>query len=181
MCVLTRGRLKACKDQVGGIRRIWVEDFEKVNGKTYNADGELTEIGVGTILYQYNLPSGTAEFKQPIKASKENGTIYYDQNLSINLFGLSVADRKELQVMARMNLTIFAEDFNGNVFELGRDGGMDVNGGEVLTGKAKGDMSGYRLEFFGEEKDQAPFVTAYTATPFDGITTPSNVTITLGT
>jgi hypothetical protein len=173
MCVLTQGRKKACREQVGGVKRIFVQDWNLVTGKTYDVDGQLTDVAAVTV-YQIDLPNGTAEFNQTLQSSRENGTVYYEQALTINLFGLSKEDRKGIQVMARMNLTIFVEDFNGNVFELGRDGGMDTNGGGVKTGKAKGDMSGYTIEWMGEEKDQAPFVEPYTSVPFDTI---ANITV----
>jgi len=173
MCVLTQGRKKACKEQVGGVKRIFAQDWSLVSNKIYDADGVLTGVDAVTV-YQVDLPAGTAEFNQTMKASRENGTVYYEQGVTINLFGLSKEDRKELQIMARMNLSIFVEDFNGNIFECGRDGGMDASGGGVKTGKGKGDMSGYTLEFMGEEKDHAPFVAAYTSVPFDNI---ANITV----
>jgi len=175
-CTLTRGRLKACKTQVGGIKTMYVCDHSLPTGLTYDADEQLT--GGTFTVFQYDLPNGTATFEQAIQVSRENGTVYYEPTLTINLFALSKEDRKELQTMARMNLLIFVEDYNGNIFMLGKDGGMDVNGGAVKTGQAKGDMSGYELTFFGEEKDQANFVEPYTTDPFDnaGFT----VTVTAG-
>jgi len=146
---------------------------------TYDADEQLAEMTA--TLFQYNLPNGTASFSQPIQASRENGTVYYEPTLEINLFGLTKEDRKELQVMARMNLLIFAEDFNGNIFLLGKDGGMDISGGDVKTGQSKGDQSGYTLTFTGEERDQANFVEPYTTTPWDNAGFTGTVTVTVGT
>ena len=156
---------------------MWVCDHNLPTGLTYDADEQLT--GGTFTIFQYDLPPQGGEFTQPIQASRENGTVYYEQTLTINLFALSKEDRKELQVMARMNLLVFVEDYNGNIYMLGKEGGMDVSGGDVKTGRQMGDMSGYELVFTGEEKDQANFVEPYTTNPFDnaGFT----VTVTEGT
>lgn len=175
-CTLALGRNKACKETVGGVKAIYVCDHDLATGLTYDADEQLT--GLTATVFRYLLPNGTASLSQDIQASRENGTVYYEQNLEINLFALSKEDRKELQVMARMTLMIFAEDFNGNIFMLGKDGGMDVNGGSVKTGQNKGDMAGYTLTFQGEEKDQANFLEPYTTTPFDNVG--FTVTVTTG-
>jgi hypothetical protein len=133
-------------------------------------DGSTEELtGLTATVFQYDLPNGTAEFNQEIQASRENGTVFYEQTLEINLFALTKEDRKEIQVMARMNLMVFVEDYNGNIFMMGRDGGADVNGGSVKSGKALGDMAGYTLTFQADEKDQAVFLEPYTTTPFDNL------------
>ena len=144
---------------------MWAVDHNLPTGLTYDADEQLT--GGTFTVFQYDLPTGTASFTQPIQASRENGTVFYEPTLTINLFALTKEDRKELQVMARMNLLMFVEDYNGNIYMLGKEGGMDVSGGDVKTGQAMGDMSGYELTFTGQEKDQANFVEPYTSAPFD--------------
>ena len=175
-CTLALGRAKACKTQVGGIKTMYVCDHSLATGLTYDADEQLT--GLVATVFQYDLPNGTASFEQEVQASRENGTVYYNQSLTVNLFTLTKEDRKELTVMARMNLMVFVEDYNGNIFMMGKEGGCDVNGGSVKTGQAMGDMSGYELTLFAEEKEQANFVEPYTTNPFDnaGFT----VTVTTG-
>ena len=92
----------------------------------------------------------------------------------------------ELRLMAYSRSQIFVQDENDNVFLLGIDGGCHVTGGTVVTGAAKGDLTGYTIEWAAEEKNaliQLP-ASAGAATakfPFDGLTDEANLTITVGT
>ena len=169
MCVITRGRKKACRDQVGGVKRIYITGNE-LSGITYDVNGEIDAIDAVTV-YQYDLPEGAGSFDENIKVSRENGTVYIEQVASINLFKIRSIDRAEIMLMMRGNNRIFFEDYNGNILLAGLDGGIDVNNGKSSMGKAKADMSGYTLEFLANEKDFAPFVAPFTALPFDNIVT----------
>jgi hypothetical protein len=46
------------------------------------------------------------------------------------------------------------------MFVCGLDHGADVNGGTIVTGAAKGDLSGYTLTLMAEEKLPANFMEA---------------------
>jgi len=91
----------------------------------------------------------------------------------------------ELRLMAYSRSQIFVQDTNDNVFLLGIDNGCHVSGGTVVTGTAKGDMTGYTIEWSAEEKNaliQLP-ASAGAATakyPFDGLADEANLTITAG-
>jgi hypothetical protein len=80
---------------------------------------------------------------------------------------------------------IFVQDENDNVFLLGIDGGCHVSGGTVITGTAKGDLTGYTIEWSAEEKNAviqlpASAGVATTKYPFDGLTDEAELTITEG-
>ena len=87
-CLLTTGRTEPCKDSVGGLTKVYFSDFGgfDMSDVTYadtDAKGEITAIGGGTV-YQYDL-KGTSSFEQTITSSRENGTTFYDQVLTLIL------------------------------------------------------------------------------------------------
>ena len=170
-CDITIGRLLGCRDQVGGVKAVYLIDFADIPVLTFDADEQISAFATGlTSVFRYDFQAETGSFEEVITSSLENGTVFYEQNLEINLFALTKEDRKEIQLIATNTLGIFIEDFNGNVRLMGMDGGATISGGSVKTGKTKGDMSGYTITFQAKEKDQSAFVVPFTTDPFDGLT-----------
>ena len=94
-------------------------------------------------------------------------------------------DPEQLRLICRNRSQIFVLDNNDNVYLFGAAYGMDLNGGTIPSGAARNEMSGSTLTLAGREA--APYylleATAGAGTavyPFDGLTTPANVTITTG-
>lgn len=168
-CTLTAGRSEPCKEQVGGIDRVYFINFDGDSVGVYNAaitwentgsytggDGITSLTGTPTA-YEYEVKGGTS-FTQNIISDRNNGTTYYEQVLEITLKQLSAADHKELKLLAAARPQILIKDNNGNHFLAGFEHGMDVTGGTIVTGTEMGDLSGYTLTFTGMERVAAPFV-----------------------
>ena len=114
-----------------------------------------------------------------------NGTLFFTQALSITLQKIDHDMTNELRLMGYSRSQIFVQDENDNVFLLGIDGGCHVSGGTVITGTAKGDLTGYTIEWSADEKNAviqlpASAGAATTKYPFDGLSDEANLTITEG-
>ena len=101
-CELTAGFTLDCKDGVGGIKAIYLQqlvDFQ--TGVT--VDGSTGEIdGLPTVsIYQFTLPKHTGSFTEEVASSVENGTIFYTQTVTATFFQLSAARRKQLEIIAK--------------------------------------------------------------------------------
>lgn len=89
-CNVTAGRLEACKDQIGGLKAMYIiiydEDLFWWRGQ---ADYPLTARGIaGTpSAFKFDL-HGNNTFNSEIISSRENGTTYQKKTLEINLKGL---------------------------------------------------------------------------------------------
>ena len=163
---LTKGRLRSCKDSVGGLKHVYFVDYESVDFSV--ADEEVTAVdlaaGVSSAsVFKYDV-KGTSSFTQNIQASLENRTVAFEQVLELTLHKLTKEDHKEIKLLSFGSPHIFVEDFNGNVFLAGKEHGMEVTGGTVVTGTAMSDMSGYTLTFTGMEVSPSEFI-ASGATP----------------
>ena len=166
-CLLTTGRTEPCKDSVGGLTKVYFSDFGgfDMSDITYATDSaEITAISGGTV-YQYDL-KGTSSFEQTITSSRENGTTFYDQVLTLSFKKLDKATHDEIALLATSRPKVFVEDNNGNVFVAGLEYGMDCNGGSIVTGAAMGDLSGYTLTLQGMEKKPANFYNGTLASDF---------------
>ena len=176
------GRALNCKNSVGGLKAVYFAEFDEATNIGWVKDTSLDTIDdittAGTV-FKYDL-KGNSTFEQTITASRENGTVFYEQALNLTLPKLSAVDNKAVKFLATSNPQIIVEDYNGNLFLVGREHGADVSGGTIVTGGAMGDMSGYTLTFSGMETSPAEFVTpdATTAVAFEFTT--GNVTINPG-
>jgi hypothetical protein len=166
-CLLTTGRTEPCKDSVGGLTKVYFSDFGgfDMSDITYATDSaEITAISGGTV-YQYDL-KGTSSFEQTITSSRENGTTFYDQVLTLSFKKLDKATHDEIALLATSRPKVLVEDNNGNIFVGGLEYGMDCNGGSIVTGAAMGDLSGYTLTLQGMEKKPANFYNGTLASDF---------------
>lgn len=168
-CSISSGRTEPCKDSVGGLNAIYIINFEDTNyaptddtvvGRNIQ---ELTKIGTGSgsevNAYKFELKGGSS-FTQNVQSSRENGTLAFEQVLELQLKKLTKQSHKEIKALAFGRPHIIVEDYNGNLFLAGREHGMEVTGGTIVTGAAMSDLSGYTLTFTGMERKPAQFLDA---------------------
>jgi hypothetical protein len=178
-CDLTQGRKEPCKDVVGGLKAVYFTDFGDY-GTVTQTDDEITDMTGTFTAFKYEL-KGNSSFEQAITSSRENGTTFFDQTLTLTLKKLSKEDNKELKLLAYGRPHVAVEDYNGNVFVMGLEHGAEVTGGTVSTGAAMADLSGYTLTLNAQEVKPANFVDSpTTADPFAGMSS-ATVTVTEGT
>lgn len=178
-CDLTRGRKEPCKDVVGGLKAIYFTDFGDL-GTVTKTDDEITDLSGTFTAFKYEL-KGSSSFEQAVTASRENGTVFYEQTLNLTLKKLSKEDNKELKLLAYGRPHVAVEDYNGNVFLMGLEHGADVSGGSIVSGASMGDLSGYTLTLTAQEREPANFIDSPTAAdPYAGMAS-ATVTVTEGT
>ena len=156
---LSIGRALPCTSSVGGIKAIYATPFGNLGLLTI-VSGEITGIGNdGAVdLYKYDL-EGSNGLEQAVTASTENGSVYYEQTLTMTLKKLDLASQQELIDLIKSRIQVFVEDQNGNFFLMGATNGVVSSGGSITTGQAYGDLSGFSgLTFTAQETLPAFFV-----------------------
>lgn len=158
-CALTQGYLLDCKDSLGGITEVYFMAEQDLASFT-EASGVITALakGVGKKFYKYELVKATSSFVENINASVENGTIFYQQELTVILNKLQANTRNEILLLAKNLLSVVVKDNNGKFWFLGLNRGMDITAGSSQSGTAEGDRSGYTLTFTGKEVALCPEV-----------------------
>ena len=73
--------------------RAWFVDFGDLGTVTKTAD-EITDLSGTFTCYQYDL-KGTNSFETAITSSRENGTTFFEETLTLTLPKLSKEDNKE--------------------------------------------------------------------------------------
>ena len=160
-CDISLGRAVQCKDSLGGLRAVYFINWGDAGAVTYSGTAGQEDVIIAlagdAVGYKYEL-KGTSTFEQTVTSSRDNGTTFVDQKLSLDIKKLTIADHKQLKLLAYGRPQIIVEDNNGNFFMAGLTKGMDLVTATVSTGAAMGDSSSYKMEFQGMEKLPANFI-----------------------
>ena len=163
-CNITAGRLEGCKDAVGGLNAIYFVNFGAMGDLTVS-DETVTGIAATTPdAFKYDL-RGTSTFDQSLTSSRDNGTTFAEQTLTVSLKKQDATTHKEVKLLAYGRPQILIEDNNGTVWLMGEEFGSEMNA-TVSTGASLGDKSGYELTFAATEKGFAKQYTGVIATDF---------------
>ena len=167
-CLLTAGRTVDCKDSISGIKTIFIAKSyanNAISNANFAANG-TDELQIDTMgfanwssadsnimtLYRYELRPNLSSMTVNVNSDPATGTTFFSQTLSVTFQKLDVAMNNELKLIAYGRPQIFVFDNMDNLWMLGAEHGCDVTGGTIVSGAAKGDLSGYTLEFTAEEK-----------------------------
>lgn len=168
-CDIANGRLEACKDSVSGLDAIYIINYGDYNPDpaalggdvTYSATAGLedviTEIANVATVYKFEL-KGANSFEQTIQTSRDNGTTFFEQALTIQLKKQDAATHKTIKLLAYGRPHIIVRTRGNQFFIAGLQRGCDVTAGTVSSGTAMGDFNGYNLTFTGMENVPANFL-----------------------
>jgi hypothetical protein len=168
-CDIANGRLEACKDSVSGLDAIYIINYGDYNpdpvslggNVTYSATAGLedviTEIASVSTVYKFEL-KGANSFEQTIQTSRDNGTTFFEQALTIQLKKQDAATHKTIKLLAYGRPHIIVRTRGNQFFIAGLQRGCDVTAGTVSSGTAMGDFNGYNLTFTGMENVPANFL-----------------------
>ena len=148
-CNLSDGRTLDCRTAIGGIRNVYFVSNGDMGAYTLSTDGALTDLGETSASFKYALIPQSSSFDETVTVSEENGTVFYEQVLTLALPNLSISALKELKSLTQGRFQVFVEDNNidtdtgfGALYLAGAYNGMTVTAGNVGRGQAFGDMSG---------------------------------------
>jgi hypothetical protein len=175
-CLITSGRIEPCKDSLGGLRNVYFineqidanyiykETF--VGSGVYEVDTDFSEsidyVDNVQYMYKFELKSNENVYDQEIVTSRENGTTFFRQTLTIKLKKQDIATHNAVKTLAYAKPRILVENNEGQFFLVGLLRGCDLTAGSINNGGALGDFSGYSLTFQAEELLPSQFVTAGT-------------------
>lgn len=174
-CYISGGvTLTNCSIGVGGIKKIYIVGGtdDGLTGFTFDVNDSITGATseTGSSLYGFNLKRGVNSLTQGITKSYENGTLVFDQELTVVLFKYDVDKRNLIYLLAKNDdLQIVAIDGNDTKYLLGRVNGMSL-GGSIVSGTALTDRNGFELTFTGQEPAPADIIVGDLDTVFSDLT-----------
>ena len=141
-CNLTDGYVLGCSS-IGGVELVYIGEW--VEGVTVAQDscGIITGITTtGLTVYQFEQDIEHAGLAQTGQYSRENGTVFYESNLSIKLIGLDCNVRNRMVELGRAPLFAVVKSNAGDWYYLGLESAGRASAGEASLGTALGDMNG---------------------------------------
>lgn len=165
-CDIANGRVEACKDAISGLLNIYFINYGDLpvptaSNPTYDATNtDVIETWVPDAqlsLYKYEL-KGANGFEQTIQTSRDNGTTFFEQVLTVQLKKQDIATHKNVKMLAYGRPRIVIETRDHQYFLAGLDQGCDLTAGTVSSGLAMSDFNGYNLTFTSMEKLPANFL-----------------------
>lgn len=180
-CALTSGYALGCRNNVGGISEIRLASWNVTGSVATNATGTVSAFtgyasggtGGNNAFFKYELPKGVGQFTETVNASIDNGTIFYQQELTLVINRLTQAVRNELRLASNGRLLAIVTDRNGKYWLLGETNGIEVTGGTAQTGTAMGDRGGYELTLTAMEASPCREVLS---TVIAGVTSTTQIT-----
>lgn len=141
-CNLNDGYVLGCSS-IGGVELVYIGEW--VNGVQVAQDtcGTITGITTtGLTVYQFEQDIEFAGLAQTGQYSRENGTVFYESNLSIKLIGLDCNVRNRMVELGRSPLFAVVKSNAGDWYYLGLESAGRASAGEASVGTALGDMNG---------------------------------------
>lgn len=161
-CGMTLGfNDRACTNGKGGIKSVLIFPVANISGTPTIVDNEVTALTVTGEVFLYKLKSNLSSYTAPIKVNKDNGTLWYEQSLSMILASDTKELRSEIHLLAQNEICAIVEKANGTFVALGFGEGLQVaDANEYTSGVVKSDRQGHTIVLNGMENDEVPDVAA---------------------
>jgi len=167
-CELTAGIALDCKDAIGGIKAIYVQQYEDfLSGVTVDAATLEIEALPTATLYKVDVRVGSGSMQFEATTSVENNTIYWTHTVTCIVPKMTAAKRRQIELLAKNRLAVFVLDGNSNIWFCGKLNGCDMTAAPGGTGTALGDLNGWTLTITCNDDKQPYRLESFTTNPFD--------------
>jgi hypothetical protein len=182
-CDIAQGRTEQCKDSIAGLDAIYFVNYGEYDPEsdvTYSSTPGLEDMidtmsGITTV-YKFEL-KGTNSYQETVNTSRENGTTFFTQELTVTLKKQDAKTHKTVKLLAYGRPHIFVRGRDNTYRIAGLFRGCDVSAATIASGTEMGDLVGYNLTFQGMENIPGNFIDANTEADFlTAIGSPSVVT-----
>jgi len=172
-CNITSGFQLGCRDNTGGVKRIYILSGSVTNVVSTNST--ITAITGSGKFFAFDQVNQTANYTETINSSVENGTIFYQQDVVVQFHKYQDSLQDIINTLGKQpDAKIVVETQNGSTdnsgrwFLVGQYNGATLSAGTGQTGTAYGDLNGYSLTFTAIEPEPAKEISA----SFDATKTP---------
>jgi hypothetical protein len=144
-CNLTDGYVLGCSS-IGGVEKVWIGEYVDNVQIQQDSCGIITGITTtGLTVFNFEQDIEHAGLTQTGNFSRENGTVFYESNVTIKLIGLDCNVRNNLVELGRAPLFCVVLSNAGDYYYCGLTSAGRSNSAEASVGTALGDMNGVSL------------------------------------
>jgi len=166
-CDLTAGRLRACKQNIGGLGKLYLFNFLE-NPFTVVA-GVATAINPLLLeAFEYEIEGDGNNVSESFVSDRNSGTSLNTQTMTIMLKKIDATTSAQLNLLTYGFPMAVVKDRNGIFHAIGTDDGIDFTVVQA-TGGVKGEMNGYTLTGVSTTGALSPKLDGATATAFEAL------------
>jgi len=162
-CDITKGRKLGCKDSRIGIKMVDFVPFEEFGFVTTLQEVATLPVSL-TEVFRYEVKGTGNNLIETATVNLENRTTEIRAVISAVLPKLGKESDVELMAMMYGRVVAFVHDYNGNVFVVGIDSGLDSTGGTKST-----DSSGYTITLEAMDNKYSPYLSASAKTALNAL------------
>lgn len=163
-CDITAGRLRPCKNSIGGLGKLYLFNF--VENPFTVVNGLATAINpLLTVAYEYEIEGDGNNWSESLVSDRNTGTAINTQTGTITLKGIDAITSAQLNLLAYGFPMAVVKDRNGIYHAIGIDDGIDFTVAQA-TGGAKTEMNGYTLTGVSTTGALSPKLDSATVTAF---------------
>lgn len=164
--------LSNCNRSIGGVKTVYLAltiDVDSIG--TTGSIGATTSAGAiyvnnitmksGKKFYKFELERELSQFTNPIVANNPNGTVYFDEILTLVFNNPDALVYNQMAILSKNNVTAVIEQRNGEWVILGSENeGLIANGGDSGSGVAAGDSNRKSIQLRGFSENPAKHLNA---------------------
>ena len=154
-CLIDAGYSLGCRDNIGGVKKVFIGNFESAATYTVDTDDNITATTATGTYQTFEQEKESASFNQVGAFSTENGTVFFTQDVNLTFHKNDASLRNTLIVLAQANMTVIVLDQRDEYWLLGKENGVRTTTGDMNTGKAFGDSNGVVIGLQGKEPKPA--------------------------
>jgi len=153
-CAITGDYTIDCREAVGGNASVFLIAYNDIESIA-EASGLVTGITkvTGKRFYEIEIPQATAEGKDSGEGNAENGTLFFNHEVTFPINNRNATIRNYVFALAKTRVIIVLKEMSGRYTMYGRDFGLWLNAPEGTSGIAGGDRNGYNLTFTGPQRE----------------------------
>ena len=143
-CDIAYGRTESCKSNVGGLRTMYVVNFDAdLYDNLTITDEEITALADATVrdAFKFELRGENNTFEESNENSRDNGTSFWTQTANIVVKKQDKLSQAQLKLLSYGRPHIILEDYNGNFRLLGAQNGCEVSVSSATGGAMGGPTS----------------------------------------
>lgn len=154
-CLLNTAYSLGC-NVPGGIAKVYARNWSAGTVWSADSNGQYTAAtNSSSSFYTLEMRPETADLKEDGQFSLENGSIYYQDTLSLLFRKWQASTRNLVYVMGQAPMEFIVLSTDGNYFAFGEQFGADMNANTNQLGKTFGDLQGSTCSFMA--KRTTPF------------------------
>ena len=154
---ITAGLALDCNSSQGGVDKIFIANGP-VESITETA-GVISAITVGgsalapADFFTFETPRQTSSLNSDVAVDQANGTVVYNQNVTLVLNKLSATKRNQILLMAEAtSMVVVVKTNSGKYFTIGIERGAFLGSATATSGTSYSDREGYELTISGIEE-----------------------------